>query len=405
MTPDQLPIEEFLEEVDELVQDLESSLLELESNLKDRSIIDKIFRAMHTIKGGAGMVMQTELSDYAHHLESLLDQVRSGTVECTSELVSTLLKATDCVNSFIRKIRGEGEIDEELKQTTLKELKSLSNQKLEPVGEISEIEENKEPPPQTTVEGDQKTEQHTFLITLKFHEDFLMQGSDPLLVLSQLRELGEISVVPHLSGLPAYDGFDPEKLYIWWSIKLTTKHSKTDIENILIFFQEGNQIIIDSIDTPDEEQTKVKKAHQQMIQDAESSKSTEKVSESVEAYANPEKTSPEILEIETPPSPPTKTEETIKLVQKKDEKLEEVQIVQSIRVQVDKLDKLQNLVGETVINQARLMRLSEEITAIDENLGEMVLQFVEDNEKNQSVLVYTNEEVFQYQPKNEIRKS
>ena len=50
-----------------------------------------------------------------------------------------------------------------------------------------------------------------------------------------------------------------------------------------------------------------------------------------------------------------------KAPQKVDEKLEEVQVVQSIRVQVDKLDKLQNLVGETVINQARLMRLSEEI--------------------------------------------
>ena len=69
-----------------------------------------------------------------------------------------------------------------------------------------------------------------------------------------------------------------------------------------------------------------------------------------------------------------------KAPKKVDEKLEEVQVVQSIRVQVDKLDKLQNLVGETVINRARLMRLSEEIAAIDENLGEMVLQFVEDNE-------------------------
>ncbi len=51
MTPDQLPLEEFLEEADDLIQELESSLLELESNLEDRSIIDRIFRAMHTIKG------------------------------------------------------------------------------------------------------------------------------------------------------------------------------------------------------------------------------------------------------------------------------------------------------------------------------------------------------------------
>ena len=182
MTPDQLPIEEFLEEADELVQDLESSLLELESHLKDRSIIDKIFRAMHTIKGGAGMVMQSELSDFAHHLETLLDQVRSGEVECTSELVSTLLKANDCIISFIQKIRGEGEVDEELKETTLKELKSFSNQSPQPV-----VEEKKEvPAPQNNAEEVQQTGQQTYLITLKFNEDFLTQGSDPLLVLYQL---------------------------------------------------------------------------------------------------------------------------------------------------------------------------------------------------------------------------
>jgi len=381
MTPDQLPIEEFLEEADELVQDLESSLLELESNLKDRSIIDKIFRAMHTIKGGAGMVMQSELSDYAHHLETLLDQVRSGGVECTSELVSTLLKANDCIISFIQKIRGEGEVDEELKEITLKELKSFSNQSPQPV-----VEEKKEVPvPQKNAEEVHQTGQQTYLITLKFNEDFLTQGSDPLLVLSQLKELGEISVIPHLSELPDYKVFDPEKLYLWWSIKLTTEQSITDIENVLIFFQEGNQLKIENIDTPDEEQTQVRNAHQQMIQEAESSEVPEKDSEVIEKDGVQEK---EEKEEETTQSQATGEEDALSSTtdnspqppQKPVEKTEETQVVQSIRVQVDKLDKLQNLVGETVINQARLMRLSEEITAIDENLGEMVLQFVEDNE-------------------------
>ena len=381
MTPDQLPIEEFLEEADELVQDLESSLLELESNLKDRSIIDKIFRAMHTIKGGAGMVMQSELSDYAHHLETLLDQVRSGGVECTSELVSTLLKANDCIISFIQKIRGEGEVDEELKETTLKELKSFSNQSPQPV-----VEEKKEVPvPQKNAEEVHQTGQQTYLITLKFNEDFLTQGSDPLLVLSQLKELGEISVIPHLSELPDYKVFDPEKLYLWWSIKLTTEQSITDIENVLIFFQEGNQLKIENIDTPDEEQTQVRNAHQQMIQEAKSSEVPDKDSEVIEKDGVQEK---EEKEEETTQSQATGEEDALSSTtdnspqppQKPVEKTEETQVVQSIRVQVDKLDKLQNLVGETVINQARLMRLSEEITAIDENLGEMVLQFVEDNE-------------------------
>ena len=59
-----------------------------------------------------------------------------------------------------------------------------------------------------------------------------------------------------------------------------------------------------------------------------------------------------------------------------------VQTVQSIRVAVEKLDKLQNLVGETVINQSRLHQLSSQIMTVDENLGEMLSQFVEDNEKS-----------------------
>ena len=378
MTPDQLPLEEFLEEADDLIQELESSLLELESNLEDRSIIDRIFRAMHTIKGGAGMVMQSELSEYAHHLESLLDQVRSGVVGCTSELVSTLLKANDCIIGFIKKIRGEGEVDEDLKQTTLKELKSFSNPQSEPV-----VEEKKEPPPQLEKPvKTQKSQKQTFLITLRFQEEFLKLGSDPLLVFSQLSELGEMSVIPHLSEMPDYQAYDPEKLYLWWSIKLSTEHGLEDIENVLIFFQEGNQLNIQSIDTPDEGQTQVVKAHEQMIRDAEAS---DDASTEEEQNQRPEDSAEPKIEEEkgeqqnqSPPSPQTPVPD--KAPKKVDEKLEEVQVVQSIRVQVDKLDKLQNLVGETVINQARLMRLSEEIAAIDENLGEMVLQFVEDNE-------------------------
>ena len=77
MTPDQLPLEEFLEEADDLVQELESSLLELESNLDDRSIVDRIFRAMHTIKGGAGMVMQSELSCLLYTSPSPRDRQKS----------------------------------------------------------------------------------------------------------------------------------------------------------------------------------------------------------------------------------------------------------------------------------------------------------------------------------------
>ena len=78
-----------------------------------------------------------------------------------------------------------------------------------------------------------------------------------MLVFSQLSELGEMSVIPHLSELPDYQAYDPEKLYLWWSIKLSTEHDLEDIENVLIFFQEGNQLNIQSIDTPDEDRPRL----------------------------------------------------------------------------------------------------------------------------------------------------
>ena len=59
-------LKEFVEEVDEILQDLEQGILQLEGQPKKKSLVDRIFRNMHTIKGGAGMVMQIELADYAH---------------------------------------------------------------------------------------------------------------------------------------------------------------------------------------------------------------------------------------------------------------------------------------------------------------------------------------------------
>ena len=59
-------LEEFVEEVEEIIEDLEEGVLELEAQPKKRSLIDRIFRDMHTIKGGAGMVMETELAEYEH---------------------------------------------------------------------------------------------------------------------------------------------------------------------------------------------------------------------------------------------------------------------------------------------------------------------------------------------------
>ncbi len=105
-------LKEFVEEVDEILQDLEQGILQLEGQPKKKSLVDRIFRNMHTIKGGAGMVMQTELADYAHKFENLLDRVRSGEIICTPEMATLLLDALDGLNSFMDRIRGTGDLNQ-----------------------------------------------------------------------------------------------------------------------------------------------------------------------------------------------------------------------------------------------------------------------------------------------------
>ncbi len=122
MTLDQLPVDEFVEEAEDLLEEFEGALLKLEVQPQNAQLIDQAFRCVHTIKGGAGMVMQPDLADYAHQLESLLAQVRSGVISCTKELVSLLLIALDCLKSFLGNARGDGEIDTTLRDQTLDRL-------------------------------------------------------------------------------------------------------------------------------------------------------------------------------------------------------------------------------------------------------------------------------------------
>ena len=66
MTTDNIPVAEFVEESIELLQQMEEAALELDVRPGDRALVDQLFRGMHTIKGGAAVVMRPDLADYAH---------------------------------------------------------------------------------------------------------------------------------------------------------------------------------------------------------------------------------------------------------------------------------------------------------------------------------------------------
>ena len=79
--------EAFFEEAQELLSSLESSLLELEKAPQDQDLIDRVFRALHTVKGSGAMFGFDSISDFTHHVESVFDRVRSRVLTDAPEAV------------------------------------------------------------------------------------------------------------------------------------------------------------------------------------------------------------------------------------------------------------------------------------------------------------------------------
>mgnify|MGYP003305083403 CR=1 FL=1 len=413
-------LEEFVEEVDEILQDLEQGILQLEAQPRKKSLVDRIFRNMHTIKGGAGMVMQTDLADYAHKFENLLDRVRSGEIICTPEMATLLLDALDGLNSFMDRIRGTGDLNQELIDRTLKQIGVFESVETH-VARASEKQKSEQKPQQdqASVEvsildqenGAPKSEEQSvwdgeeedekgYLLNLKFSIEMLRNGSDPLLLINELNGIGDLTLFPHLNSVPELKSLEPEELHLWWSGKLVTGKSAEELENIFVFYQgDDADINFEPVDAPPEDPGLAstglvsRQVHPSSSESQiEKQNKTEEKKEASEEEAiektgkKPQAEQTKSSEEEKKTGESSKTDEVSETPAKSPSKSPAnetaVQTVQSIRVAVEKLDKLQNLVGETVINQSRLHQLSGQIIAVDESLGEMLSQFVEDNEKS-----------------------
>ncbi|QJR20825.1 Signal transduction histidine kinase CheA [Brevinematales bacterium NS] len=107
-------IADFMSEALELVQNMETSLLSLEKNGTDTAAIAEIFRAAHTIKGGAGTIGFTEIKEFTHRMEDLLDRVRKSEIAVTPDLISLLLRAKDIIEGMLDARRNGDVYAEEL---------------------------------------------------------------------------------------------------------------------------------------------------------------------------------------------------------------------------------------------------------------------------------------------------
>ena len=114
-------METFQAETRELLQELEASLLELESDPGDKELVDRVFRALHTIKGNGAMFGYDGISRFTHDLENVYDLVRKGTLEINKEVIDLTLSAGDLIGEMVA---ADDADDESFQKTGSKILKA-----------------------------------------------------------------------------------------------------------------------------------------------------------------------------------------------------------------------------------------------------------------------------------------
>ncbi|MCB9500440.1 MAG: chemotaxis protein CheA [Deferribacteres bacterium] len=341
----------FKEEAHELLQELEGSLLELESNQNDINIIDKVFRAIHSVKGSAGMFGFTQISDFTHEIETVLDLARNGEIEVSNTLIDLVLQARDLILAMLDPESVSEGIDERVTSQIIQQLKEMHPE--------DEKDLNEDPtvviPEPVPVEPAPKTEvtsaKSVFWIRFKPETDIFHSGTNPLNLLTELSMLGKSEIISHLDNVPDINTYNTDACYFWWDILLITSEDINAIKDIFMFVEDRCELKIEKLSINEEMTNNFNfKAFTSIFSKESEFGPLDLLAFLEEAH---EDTLEDILLTES------EGDHGVQLLQDiKSRLIKSTPALSSIRVPAKKLDKMVDLVGELIVAQAHLSQMA-----------------------------------------------
>ncbi|MDX1958416.1 MAG: chemotaxis protein CheA [Leptospiraceae bacterium] len=357
--------EAFITESSELLQKMETSLLDFERSPQTITddTINEIFRAVHTIKGNAAVFGFQRIVEFTHGLETVLDEARSGKLNLNLELIEILLESRDQLSELIEAAANETTVTEEqikvqdsITNRLSKFVKLTSIQTEVPVEPISTKKESNQ------IRGNLKNQKDgLWHISLRYKKNTFRNGLDPISVLNYLNKIGKIISLHSFLSKSKETGFHPEDCYMSFEFTYSTEKNFEGIQDAFEFIQYDCDIIIlpptrNSYEFVNflESRTETKRFLLSILLHI-GSIDKDDIKE-IRRKKNSENRPIEVTKIETSKSIPvtqvTNVEEIVK--DKPKEKVE----AKSIRIDSSKLDQLINLVGELVISGANLSQLA-----------------------------------------------
>ncbi|WP_434983854.1 chemotaxis protein CheA [Vreelandella zhaodongensis] len=319
----------FFEEAEELLADMEQHLLELDVDDPDSEQLNAIFRAAHSIKGGAGTFGFSVLQKTTHIFENLLDHARKGELTLRADLVDTFLEAKDIMHEQLDAYRNEEEPNQEAYERICQTLQKIALEEIgqtldAPVAPAPLIEQTSSASAEAT-EAAPQSERQLMVALLNVSE------KDRTLLVEELEQLGNVQ---------SHSG--DEKRY---EVIVTGDVSGDDIEAVMCFIIEPEQIEISVTDVD-------QAANANLALDPPSD-------EAVDEVVPPESAKP----ASSAPTPQKPAKPAAKKAAPESS---------SIRVSVDKVDQIINLVGELIITQSMLDQTVSDLG--DQSVGNSSLQ-------------------------------
>lgn len=348
----------FVEESKDNIHDMEEALFLLENDMDNRDLIERIFRAMHSLKGGGAMFGFDDLSEFTHHLETIFDSVRSNKLKVTTELISLTFSSVDQINFLLNRGALTDDKEKQEQQDFILKLQHF----LDPSKVVAADQniENASISGQTIEESPSEAkDEKTYLITFIPQIDLLQNGTNPLFLMDDLHSLGEAICIAYTHKIPSLELFDPTGNYCVWQIILSTSESLNEIKDVFIFVEDECELFIDQI----AEQAITKQ--DQLLSIVEKARETNILIKK-EEFAQGDWNKVEEVK-------PTAAKKKAAALDHK---------ISSIRVSSEKIDELVTFVSELVTIQAQLSLYSENsndptIIALAENIEKLSRQLRE----------------------------
>jgi two-component system chemotaxis sensor kinase CheA len=348
----------FFQECDEQLAELEQGLLAIERGEGDLETINAVFRAVHSIKGGAGAFGLDDLVRFAHTFETTLDGMRAGTLDAAPPVVRLMLRSADILADLVHIARDGGEIDAARVAQMSEELVRASGAEPDPAAteppafeplpaeDGPEIDEFGFAPVQFSFEALDADDGAAGSVRVRFapRPELYAKANDALRLLRELGRLGDADVACDISTVPLLTELDPEGAYLSWDIALRGEVEESAVREIFEFVEFDCDLSIETgIAGP-------------VMDEADAARSVQEILAQIAAEAAVEPSAPAAVSAPAParpapvmPAPANTQQAPQQLAQHQGS-----QPAATIRVDLDRVDRLIDLVGELVINQSML---------------------------------------------------